>query len=192
MNGWQRWMYHDDTQLPWVAPSPNLPTPVSALVYSGQVIWEGTNVSEGRGTTQPFELFGAPYFASGAILEDLGPDPLPGCRLRQVVFEPTSQKWQGQACSGFQLHIENRSVYRPYRSSLRLLQAVLRQHPDQFAWKQPPYEYEHEKTPIDLIIGDGTIRERLESFEPIADIEAGWQVELAEYNQLRQQYQLYG
>ena len=133
MKGWHRWMHYDDTELPWVPPSPNLPTAVSSLVYPGQVIWEGTNVSEGRGTTQPFELFGAPYFDLSVILGDLGSEPLPGCTLRQVVFEPTAQKWQGQACHGFQLHVHDRSLYRPYHTTLRIMQAVMRQHQEQFS-----------------------------------------------------------
>jgi uncharacterized protein YbbC (DUF1343 family) len=191
MQGWQRGMYYNDTGLPWVAPSPNLPTPTSALVYPGQVIWEGTNVSEGRGTTQPFELFGAPYFDVNAITEELAQEPLPGCTLRKLVFEPTSNKWQGQACNGFQLHVHDRHQYRSYPVSLRILQAVLHRHPEQFAWKPPPYEYEHEKLPIDLIIGDGEVRRRLASLEPLADIEADWQPGLAAYNEMRQNYLLY-
>ena len=191
MQGWRRSMFYEDTGLPWIAPSPNLPTPVSALVYPGQVIWEGTNVSEGRGTTQPFELFGAPYFDLNVIMEDLSHDFFPGCSLRQIVFEPTSNKWQDQPCHGFQLHVNDRQVYRSYPVSLRILQAVLRQHPGEFEWKQPPYEYEHEKMPIDLIIGDGDVRRRLEAFDSFWDIEADWQSKLEEYNVIRQKYQLY-
>ena len=191
MQGWQRKMYYDETGLPWVAPSPNLPTPISALVYPGQVIWEGTNVSEGRGTTQPFEIFGAPYFNLEALSDDLGQEILPGCTLRPIVFEPTANKFQGQTCHGFQLHVIDHRAYRSYPVSLRLLQAVLRRHPEQFEWKQPPYEYEHEKLPIDLIIGDGDVRRRLESMDSFADIEADWQPGLEEYNEMRKKYQLY-
>jgi uncharacterized protein YbbC (DUF1343 family) len=191
MQGWQREMHYDDTGLPWVAPSPNLPTPTSALVYPGQVIWEGTNVSEGRGTTQPFELFGAPYFDVNAITEELAREPLPGCTLRKVVFEPTSNKWQDQTCKGFQLHVHDRQRYRSYPTSLRILQAVLHRHPEQFDWQPPPYEYEHEKLPIDLIIGDGEVRRRLASREPLADIEADWQPGLAAFDETRRKYFLY-
>jgi len=191
MRGWLRAMYHEDTGLPWVAPSPNLPTPAAAAVYPGQVVWEGTNVSEGRGTTQPFEIFGAPFLQTDAIREDLGAEGLPGCVLRPVVFEPTANKWQGKACHGFQLHVTDREAYRPYLTSLRLLQAVIRRHPEEFDWKRGPYEYEFERSAIDLIIGDGNIRARLAALEPLADIEADWQKELAEFHARRAGHLLY-
>ena len=138
MKGWQRKMLFQDTGLPWVAPSPNLPTPTSALVYPGQVIWEGTNVSEGRGTTQPFELFGAPFIDPEKVFQALGKQHPPGTYLRPAAFEPTSNKWQGEACRGFQLHVTNPSHYRPYATSLALLQAILKSHPHSFQWKRPP------------------------------------------------------
>ena len=191
MRGWRRRMYFEDTGLPWVAPSPNLPAPVSALVYPGQVIWEGTNVSEGRGTTQPFELFGAPYFDPAAIVEQLGPEGLPGAALRPVLFEPVANKWQGTPCRGFQLHVTDRDEFRPYHIALRLLQAVIGRHQRRFDWKPPPYEYEHTKRPIDLIIGDAGIRRQLQAGRPISDLESAWLPGLARYDELRQKYLLY-
>jgi uncharacterized protein YbbC (DUF1343 family) len=120
MKGWQRAMYFTHTGLPWVAPSPNLPTPASVLVYPGQVIWEGTNVSEGRGTTQPFELFGAPFITPDKMLTILEKETFPGIVLRPVGFEPTSNKWAGNLCRGFQIHVTDKDRYAPY-TSLRLL-----------------------------------------------------------------------
>jgi uncharacterized protein YbbC (DUF1343 family) len=191
MKGWRRHMLFSDTGLPWVAPSPNLPTPVSALVYPGQVIWEGTNVSEGRGTTQPFELFGAPFIDPFRILDALPPEATHGVVLRPVEFEPTAQKWQGQRCHGFQIHVVEPEAYRPYRTSLALLQAVLHCHPDEFQWKEPPYEYEYERMPIDLILGDRQLRERLAAMEPVFDLEASWHQDLRAFEQVRRALLLY-
>lgn len=191
MNGWHRKMLFADTGLPWVAPSPNLPTPVSALVYAGQVLWEGTNVSEGRGTTQPFELFGAPFIDVAGIQADLKDRDIPGAVLRPAVFEPTSNKWQQTPCRGFQIHVTAPRRYRPYATTLRLLQAVISKHPDQFKWKPPPYEYEFERMPIDLIIGDRDIRRRLENLEPVDAVEAGWQEELSRFKTISREFHLY-
>jgi len=191
MTGWKRNMLFGDTGLPWVAPSPNLPTPVSTLAYPGQVLWEGTNMSEGRGTTQPFELVGAPFMEVQKILPALKKANLPGVVFRPAVFEPTSNKWQQTACYGFQLHIIDPQQYRPYATTLHLLQAVILHHREQFEWKTPPYEYEFERMPIDLIIGDHTIRKRLEKLEPLEEIEASWQGELDQFKKISKEFQLY-
>ncbi len=192
MNGWQRDMLFDDTGLPWVAPSPNLPAPVSTLVYPGQVILEGTNLSEARGTTQPFELFGAPYLDVTKISSSLGNTNLPGVFLRPTVFEPTSNKWQSTPCKGFQIHVTDPAQFRPYATTLHLLRAVMSNHAQQFEWKSPPYEYEFERMPIDLIIGDRRIRQRLENLDPIEEIEAGWQEDLNRFKEIRRDFYLYG
>ncbi|MFH1675147.1 MAG: DUF1343 domain-containing protein [Pseudomonadota bacterium] len=191
MSGWKRDMYFSDTSLPWVIPSPNLPTPASALVYPGQVLWEGTNISEGRGTALPFELFGAP-FIKPAFLKDLSEQvEYPGVHLRCAGFEPTSNKWQGTLCYGFQLHVTDPMRFRPYKTTLSLLQTVLKAYPEEFEWKKPPYEYEYEKLPIDLIIGDQEIRKAIESFEDIESIEERWVDELKEFEEIRKTYLLY-
>jgi len=192
MKGWRRCMYFEQTGLPWVAPSPNLPTPASAMVYPGQVIWEGTNVSEGRGTTLPFELFGAPFLAPQKILDILGGRILPGLVLRITEFEPTANKWQGQSCHGFQLHVTDRNLYRPYRTSLMLLQAILASHSQSFEWKSPPYEYEYERMPIDLILGDRQVRLGLEQMRAIDAMEFAWRKGLDAFDSLRRNYFLYG
>ena len=192
MQGWNRNMLFGDTGLPWVAPSPNLPTPQSALVYPGQVIWEGTNVSEGRGTTQPFELFGAPFIDVAKIMSALANTQLPGVFLRPAVFEPTANKWQATPCHGFQIHVTDSAQFKPYATTLHLIRAIISNHAAQFEWKPPPYEYEFERMPIDLIIGDSSIRKRLENLDPIDEIESDWQEELNRFIKISRRFYLYG
>jgi len=189
MKGWNRQMYFKDTQLPWVAPSPNLPTPESAIVYPGQVIWEGTNVSEGRGTTQPFEIFGAPYIDPKKILNTVG--EIPGICLRTACFEPTFNKWKSEICNGFQIHVTDNKLYKPYIASLKLLQAIIKCHPKDFKWKSPPYEYEFEKQPIDLILGSKDLRKSIENMESLDKNESMWQKELNNFKTISEKYWLY-
>jgi uncharacterized protein YbbC (DUF1343 family) len=189
MQGWYRRMFFNDTGLPWLFPSPNMPTPATALVYPGQVIWEGTNISEGRGTGLPFELLGAPFIKQDQVLAELG--SIPGCLLRPVVFEPTSNKWAGQSCLGFQLHVTDRQAYRPYYTALSLLRTIMHLYPQDFQYKPPPYEYEYERLPLDLILGDSSVREALEQNKDIDDLEQAWQPELEAFGGLRQQVSLY-
>jgi uncharacterized protein YbbC (DUF1343 family) len=185
MGGWRREMFFADTGLPWVFPSPNMPTPLTALVYPGQVLWEGTNVSEGRGTTLPFELVGAPFIKPPQVLERLRRTELPGCVLRPLGFEPTSGKWAGHACAGFHVHVTEPRRFRSYRLSLALLEAFLHLYPQDFAWKQPPYEYEYKKLPIDLILGDQAVRHAVENGADILALEQSWQEELAAFAERR-------
>jgi uncharacterized protein YbbC (DUF1343 family) len=192
MQGWQRSMLYGDTGLPWVFPSPNMPSPATALVYPGQVIWEGTNISEGRGTSLPFELFGAPFFDHERILcRTREITDLAGCFLRPLIFEPTANKWAGQPCRGFQLHVTDPATYRPYRTSLALLQTVMSLYPDAFQYKAPPYEYEYERLPLDLILGDKKLRLALEQGEDIKILEKSWQQDLAAFEKVRQEVFLY-
>jgi len=191
MEGWNRHMYFQHTGLPWVPPSPNLPTPLSAMVYPGQVLWEGTNISEGRGTTQPFELFGAPFLSTNKIISGLESENLPGVILRKCVFEPTSNKWQGSSCNGFQIHVTDPLAYKSYATTLKLLRAVYMYHTDEFEWKSPPYEYEMEKQPIDLLIGDKNIRLRIEAGDNVDEIEKSWQIDLDKFTEISRQVHLY-
>jgi len=189
--GWKRSDFFHQTGLTWVFPSPNMPSAATAMVYPGQVLWEGTNISEGRGTTLPFELFGAPFLNCGQIEKTLIWKHLPGCFLRPLVFEPGFGKWANSACNGFQLHVTDLSSFRPYRTSLSLLQAIMRLYPDEFEYKQPPYEYEYERLPLDLILGDKEIRLALEDGIDVIEIERTWQKELDLYNELRSSVLLY-
>ena len=191
MQGWKSSMLFRDTGFPWVAPSPNMPTPETALVYPGQVIWEGTNCSEGRGTTLPFEFVGAPFWEHEPILDALTATELPGCYFRPLVFQPTSGKWAEQPCVGFQIHVTDPVTYLPYRTTLALLQAVMLLYPDEFSYKEPPYEYEYERLPMDLILGDTGLRKELEKGVSITDLERKWQPELIEFLKKRKKYLLY-
>jgi len=189
--GWRRRDYFDATGLPWIMPSPNLPTLEGALVYPGQVLLEGTNLSEGRGTTRPFELFGAPFLEPRRLRSELQNLPLPGVVLREVAFEPTFHKWAGEPCYGFQLHVTDRQAFKPYYTTLALLSMIRRLYPEQFAWRQPPYEYETERLPIDLLTGDAAIREGIDSGRSIADLAAAWQPDLDDFRQDSQEFWLY-
>jgi len=191
MKGWKRHMYYTDTGLAWIPPSPNLPTPASAMVYPGQVLWEGTNVSEGRGTTQPFELFGAPWMDTNVLEKALGETPIAGAVLRPAMFEPTSGKWAGRSCHGFQIHVTDREKYLPYQTSLALVGAVRKLFGNEFAWKMPPYEYEWEKLPFDLITGDAQIRVQLEAGADAAEMARHWQAQTEAYQQQIRPYLLY-
>ena len=191
MQGWKRDMFFKDTGLPWIPPSPNMPSPVTAMVYPGQVLWEGTNVSEGRGVTLPFEIFGAPFFNTKRLLATIGGNVLPGIILRPVVFEPTFNKWSDSACDGFQLHITDPYEFKPYITTLKLLHAVISHHNDMFQWKRTPYEYEFEKLPIDLIIGDKKIRQRIESLDDIYAIEKSWLNDLGAFAETSRRFHLY-
>ena len=191
--GWRRGDYFDATGLPWVLPSPNLPTLDAAMVYPGQVLLEGTNLSEGRGTTRPFELFGAPFLEPGRILDRLKEKAieLPGVILRTACFEPTFHKFAGQLCRGFQLHVTDRQTFKPYYTTLALLRVIRELYPGQFAWRQPPYEYENERLPIDLLTGDDTIRRGLEQGLTVAELESAWQEDLARFMEVRREFLLY-
>ena len=191
MQGWHRSMWFNDTGLPWIAPSPNMPTVATTMVYPGQVIWEGTNISEGRGTSLPFEIFGAPFLVPQKILEFIGGPKLPGAVLRPCVFEPTSGKHAGRDCHGFQIHVTAPDRYRPYLTSLGLLQAILHHHRDAFQWKADPYEYEFDKRAIDLILGCQEVRQRISDMESMRSLETSWQSELEDFRSLRRPYLLY-
>jgi len=191
MTGWRRKMFFSDTGLCWVSPSPNLPTPSAALVYPGQVLWEGTNVSEGRGTCLPFELFGATYTNPDKILTSIGGRRQMGAVLRPAAFEPVANKWKGELCHGFQIHVTDPFLFNPYNLTLKLIQAVMEHHCTDFQYKAPPYEYEFERRPIDLIIGDRDIRRRIENLESVDTIEASWRPALMAFIEASRPYLLY-
>ena len=189
--GWRRGQYFDDTGLPWVLPSPNLPTLDSALVYPGQVLLEGTNLSEGRGTTRPFELCGAPFLELDRLRPVLKEHPLPGVVLREACFEPTFHKWAGELCRGYQLHVTDRRTFKPYYTTLTLLSVLRQLYPQEFAWRRPPYEYELERLPIDLLTGDDCIRRGLDRGLTPAELEAAWQEDLERFCEVRQEFLMY-
>jgi uncharacterized protein YbbC (DUF1343 family) len=178
MEGWRRRMLFPDTALPWVLPSPNMPTFDTAVVYPGQVLVEGTNLSEGRGTTRPFEILGAPWVDIRRVRARFERRRLRGVVLRDHPFEPTFQKWAGRLCHGFQIHVLDRAAFRPYLTTLALLQDVIAEHREHFAWKEPPYEYVTDRPPIDVLSGDPAIRETLESGADLAALARSWRREI--------------
>ncbi len=190
MKEWRRKMYWTDTNLVWIPPSPNLPTPFSAMVYPGQVIFEGTNISEGRGTTLPFEQFGAPFIDVSNLKRRVA-ERIKGAVLRPVCFEPTSGKWCNQVCNGFHIHVIDKDLYKPYLASLILMQEIARAHPDAFAFKSPPYEYEYERMPMDLILGSRTLRENIAAMKKPEFLEHEWQNPLKEFKETAREFYLY-
>ncbi len=153
VEGWEREMWYDATGLTWVMPSPNMPTLDTATVYPGMCLLEGTNLSEGRGTTRPFELFGAPWIDATELKAEIDLLELPGVHFREVAFEPTFQKYRGQICHGLELHVMDRHLFLPVMTGIEIIKMVRRFWPAEFAWKEPPYEYEEKKLPIEILAG---------------------------------------
>jgi len=191
MEGWRRDFWFDDTGLPWVLPSPNLPTLDSATVYPGTVLVEGTLLSEGRGTTRPFELVGAPFIDSRDYAEALDRLGLGGVRFRPAHFEPTFQKWAGEMCGGIQIHVSDREAFEPYLTGIAVIAAARSLYPDRFAWRQPPYEYEYEKLPIEILCGSRRIPEMIGKGTPIEAMRRSWQADVERFLRLREPYLLY-
>jgi uncharacterized protein YbbC (DUF1343 family) len=191
MEGWRRDMYFDATALPWVMPSPNMPTLDTAVVYPGSVLFEGTNVSEGRGTTRPFEIVGAPWAIAERFAEDMNRAGLPGVRFRPVVFEPTFQKHARTACGGVQVHVIDRQAFTPVETGVSLVAAFRAAGPDRFAWRDPPYEYEHEKMPIDILAGSSELREQIEGGVSARDIARSWEPAVDAFKKTRDRFLIY-
>jgi uncharacterized protein YbbC (DUF1343 family) len=191
MDGWRRPMYWDDTSLPWVMPSPNIPTLDSAIVFPGTVHVEGTIASEGRGTTRPFELVGAPWVRAEAFAASLNARQLPGVYFRATVFEPTFQKHARVACGGCQIHVLDRSSFRPVLAGMAVIDELRAADPASFAWKPPPYEYEHDRDPIQLIAGAPSFRAAIDRGERAEQIAARWQESVATFRELRRRFLIY-
>ena len=191
MEGWKREKSWSDTGLEWLIPSPNMPLPETAYVYPGQVIWEGTNISEGRGTCRPFETFGAPFLDTRIIRQKLIPEALAGCHLQDISFRPTFNKWKGELCRGFFIRILDLHKFRPFFTSLALLKEIIGAHHDQFQWKEPPYEYEYEKMPIDLILGDQELRTDIERKGDLLRLRDKWSRAHKKFLEWRKAYLIY-
>jgi uncharacterized protein YbbC (DUF1343 family) len=162
MSGWTRRMLWPETGRTWVLTSPNLPRWEGCLVYPGQVLLEGTNISEGRGTTTPFEVLGAPFVNPLELLGGIEPFNLKGVRLRPVRFLPTFHKWRDMSCGGLCLHVTDPAAFEPMRTTVALITTIHRLWPGEFHWRNPPYEYETIKAPIDILFGNCRFREALE------------------------------
>ncbi len=191
MQRWKRSMTFPQTGLPWIPPSPNIPTPDSALVYPGQVLLEGTNISEGRGTTTPFELFGTPFIDPAVLGKKLKQREFRGVILRPTAFRPTFGKWQDTPCKGFQIHVSSTKEYRPYATALAILQGIFTLYPNEAAWSQPPYEYEFKKHPIDILTGDAKIREAIEGGGDLKALQSSWESELKAFLKVSRKFYLY-
>jgi len=189
--GWQRGMGFEDTGLPWVLPSPNMPTVDTAVVYPGQCLLEGTNLSEGRGTTKPFELCGAPWVDAPALAARLNSETLPGVGFRAAWFTPTFQKHAGRDCGGVQMHVTDRATFQPVRATLAVLEAFRALSGGQFAWRTDTYEFVSDPIAVDLLLGSGRERAALEAGVPWREIALAWSAEEAEFAARRRPFLLY-
>ena len=191
MDGWERHHWHDQTDAPWVMPSPNIPTLDSATVFPGTVHFEGTQLSEGRGTTRPFELVGAPYINPEEYARQLNERELAGVYFRSCIFRPTFQKHAGISCGGVQIHVLDREKFEPVITGITMVKIAYELYPDEFRWKEPPYEYVYDRNPFDVIAGTSKIREALEAERSIESLEESWQEDLDAFGRVRENYLLY-
>jgi uncharacterized protein YbbC (DUF1343 family) len=189
--GYHRNLWHDQTNVPWVMPSPNMPSLDTAIVYPGQCLFEGTNLSEGRGTTRPFEIVGAPWLDADRTAHVLNDLCLPGVKFRPVNFRPTFQKWQGQLCGGVQLHVTDRDSFRSVRSGIAILQELRNQNPSSFAWRTEIYEFVSDRLAIDLLFGRDRERQAIETQIPWLDIAQQWDTEEHQFLETREPYLIY-
>jgi uncharacterized protein YbbC (DUF1343 family) len=191
MEGWKRTMLFDDTGLPWVLPSPNMPSPGTALVYPGAVMIEGTNLSEGRGTTRPFEIIGAPWVDPHALAAEMASFELPGVSFRPLHFAPTWDKHENRLCGGVQIHVTDRDAFRPVRCGAALIAAAARLYPAHFRWNGPPYEYEYNLPPIDIISGSAALRETIDAGTDLSPLFDEWRADEERFIRARKPYLLY-
>jgi uncharacterized protein YbbC (DUF1343 family) len=191
MNGWERADFYDETDSPWVMPSPNIPTVDTTVVFPATVFFEGTQVSEGRGTTRPFEIVGAPYIDAKQYADALESLKLAGVVFRPINFLPTFQKHMNQTCGGVFLHVLDREVFEPVITGLAMLKTVNDLYPNEFKWKNPPYEYVFDRNPFDVIAGTEKVRNMIENGSSVKDIKLSWQKDVEDFENLREQYFLY-
>ncbi len=191
MNGWTRDLWFDDTGLPWVMPSPNMPSVDSAIVYPGMCLLEGTNLSEGRGTTRPFEICGAPFIEPERLVKRLADFSTGGAVFRPLFFEPAFQKHAGKLCGGLQIHVTARKRFRPFKTGAAIIKAVYDLYPGKFKWKSPPYEYEMKKLPIDILAGSARLRSDLEAGVPLDTMEQVWKMECRSFRRRVKKHFLY-
>ena len=182
VQGWKRGMWFNECGLPWVLPSPNMPTLDTALVYPGMCLLEGTLMSEGRGTTRPFEIFGAPFIEPEQIAKRLKEFRLPGVSFRPLYFEPAFQKHAGTLCGGAQIHVINKERFRPFKTGVAVLKSVRELYPSELLWRDPPYEYETKRIPFDILAGNSRLRKEIERGETLDHMEEWWQAQCMHFN----------
>lgn len=190
-DGWRRGMFFDETGLPWVLPSPNMPTVDTALVYPGMCLVEGTELSEARGTTKPFELSGAPYLDPHRLAHDLTAMDLPGVKFRPVVYTPTFHKHAFKPCSGVQLHVSDAATFRPYRTGVAFLKACHDQAPAQFKWREKAYEFVDKIPAIDLLAGTDKLRKGIEAGASLDELASRWPRDEGAFAEEREPFLLY-
>ncbi|MFH1131293.1 MAG: DUF1343 domain-containing protein [Pseudomonadota bacterium] len=191
MEGWQRNMYYDQTGLPWVLPSPNMPTLDTALVYPGACLFEGTNLSEGRGTTRPFEILGAPWVDGNVLAEALEKEDLPGVGFRPICFTPTFHKHSGKPCGGIQIHVVAREKFRPLLTGVAILRQVHNLWPKQFEWRKEAYEFVADRPAIDLLAGGAWLRKGIEAGATLEKLTGHWNAAESEFARRRKPYLIY-
>jgi len=191
MDGWRREMWFEDTGLPWVMPSPNIPTVDTCVVFPATVHVEGTEMSEGRGTTRVFELNGAPYIDPWAWVAELDKFNFPGVTFRQTYFQPTFQKHARVTCGGLQLHVTDRETFTPVIVGIAMIKTAYDLYPGQFQWKQEAYEYEFDKNPFDVVSGTDTIRKAIEKGISLKEIEDSWLAGLKDFEKTRGAFLMY-
>jgi len=182
MRGYHRRMVYQETGLVWVAPSPNIPTVNTALVYAGTVLVEGTNLSEGRGTTRPFQLIGAPWIEGDRLAREMNRLGLEGVTFRRVSFTPHFSKYRSQVCSGVELHVHTHRRFEPVTVAVALLETVKRLYPEKLRFGEDTF---------DRLAGTSRLREALERSRPFREVVQSWQVDLEEYRERRKKYLLY-
>jgi uncharacterized protein YbbC (DUF1343 family) len=191
VEGWDTRQEFEATGLPWAMPSPNMPTVDTAVVYPGGCLLEGTNLSEGRGTTRPFEIIGAPFLDGWKFSSALNDSGLRGCHFRPYEFQPTFHKHVGELCRGSFLHVTDRESFEPVLAIVAVLQEAVRSAGEAFSWKDPPYEYEYEKLPIDILAGNDWLRRSIENLEPLSQIRDRFKSECSEFDADRKAAMLY-
>jgi uncharacterized protein YbbC (DUF1343 family) len=192
MKNWKRSSLFCDSGLPWVLPSPNMPTVQTALVYPGTVLIEALNLSEGRGTTIPFELFGAPYINSDKLKKNLNARHIAGCSFRAHDFIPTFHKFMGELCFGIQVHVTDIDQYKPVETALEIFDAIIEtSEPDSLKFKKPPYEYEQKLMPFDILSGDSVMRETLVARKSLSIEKERWLHEINEFKKEFRQIAFY-
>jgi uncharacterized protein YbbC (DUF1343 family) len=191
MQGWRREMWGDETGLPWVLPSPNIPDVDTCVVFPATVHLEGTELSEGRGTTLPFFLNGAPFIDAYAWAAELRKFDLPGVAFREAYFQPTFCEFAGETCGGVQIHITDRETFKPVITGIAMVKTAYEMYPGHFQWRQNAYEYEFDKNPFDVVSGTDKIRKAIESGASLKDIESSWADELKAFDEARKPFLLY-
>lgn len=191
MTGWRREMWGDETGLPWILPSPNVPDVDTCVVFPATVHIEGTELSEGRGTTLPFFLNGAPFIDPYKWAAELRKFDLPGVAFREAYFQPTFCEFAGETCGGVQLHITDRNVFKPVITGIAMVKTAYDMYPEHFQWRQNAYEYEFGKNPFDVVCGTDKIRNAIENGSPLDGLEASWSDEITRFSKEREAFLIY-